>query len=98
MVFAKGISGNPNGRTKGSVSAANALAAYISEKTLQGAKIADFLLGVLENGDDNKDRIAAAKLLIEYGIGKPRDPSLDELNESLFGAICMSRGLSEARN
>jgi hypothetical protein len=82
-VFVKGQSGNPSGRPK---SLAN-LSAMILEKTKDGALLVKTLLEIVNTGEENKDRIAAAKLLLEYGIGKPTEHVEHSADESLSGIL-----------
>lgn len=64
MPFAKGKSGNPGGRRVG-------LSRIIRSKTKEGAELVDMLLEMVRTAEEPKDRIAAAKLLMEFGFSRP---------------------------
>ncbi len=64
MPFKKGRSGNPGGRRKG-------VSDIIRAKTKDGALIVETLLDVIRTAGKGQDRVAAARLLLEYGFSKP---------------------------
>lgn len=69
-----GVSANPGGRPKGSKS----LAARVREATRDGEDLVEFLLRVLNAEEDFegasvRDRVDAAKILLDRGFGKALD-------------------------
>jgi Family of unknown function (DUF5681) len=71
----KGTSGNPGGRPKG-------LARYVRELVGDdGRRIADFMLGVLEDETERTEtRMQAATWLADRGLGEPMQPQEVELS------------------
>jgi hypothetical protein len=67
MLWEKGQSGNPGGRPKEN----EALKRLILENTKNGKVLVDKLLLFIDHAPEVRDRIAALKILLEYGFGKP---------------------------
>lgn len=64
--FAKGVTGNPGGRPKRSGQELDLIAAC-KEKTPQALSV---IVGIMEHGETEKNRLAAAQSIIERGYGK----------------------------
>jgi hypothetical protein len=77
--FPQGVSGNPGGRPKG-------LARYVRELVGDdGQRIADFMLGVLEDDTERTEtRMQAATWLADRGFGKPTQPQEVELTARTY--------------
>ena len=68
--WAKGQSGNPNGRPKG----AKGFAERIRKATKDGDDVIAVVVSILhKESERSSDRINAAKFLINYMIGKPQE-------------------------
>lgn len=78
--FAPGFKGGP-GRSKGDKSAYNQLRDAIRDTKIGKQPMRDFIIEKLRLtlAEGGRDGVAAAKLLLEYGWGKPR-PHDDELD------------------
>lgn len=75
--FEKGRSGNPGGRSK----SAALIARYIREKTEQGCELADHLLGIVRDvQNDPKVRVSALHELLDRCVGKA--PQTIEIGEA----------------
>lgn len=73
--FAKGQSGNPNGRAKGSMSFANALWARLDN----GAKVVEYLARLIEGtepGARHHERLKAAELAMDRKLGRAVETSI----------------------
>lgn len=62
MVWVKGQSGNPNGRAADASELKNMIKQHVPTAITK-------LLEAMNS--DGKDRVTAAKIILEYGIGKP---------------------------
>lgn len=70
MAFVKGTSGNPSGRSK----AYAAMSRRILELSKNGDELVDFLFATMRDGGaELKMRVRCAELLLDRGLGKPRE-------------------------
>lgn len=67
MAFKKGKSGNPGGRPK----EVEGLKRMIREKSKDGADFIKRLYTIADDAEEDRDKINAIKILLEYGFGKP---------------------------
>src|SRR5437016_1636251 len=67
MPWEKGQSGNPGGRPRES----EELKRLILENSKNGRLLVEILFDFLHHASLERDRLAAAKLLLEYGFGRP---------------------------
>jgi hypothetical protein len=77
--FAKGSSGNPNGRPKRTPEELDLIAAC-KAKTPQAL---DTMVEIMERGENERNRLAAAQAIIERGYGKPTQPIEGNLDVGL---------------
>ncbi len=70
--FAKGRSGNPGGRPKRTAEDLDLIAAC-KAKTPQAL---DTMVEIMEHGENERNRLAAAQAIIERGYGKPIQPTI----------------------
>lgn len=68
MAFTKGQSGNPNGRPKRTQEQID-LESACKELT---PKALDVIVTIMESGDNERNRFAAAQYVIDRGWGKPK--------------------------
>ena len=72
--FLPGRSGNPGGRRR-------SLVATIRRRTRDGRKLVDLLFGIADDAEaPHRDRIAAARVLLEYGWSKPKPEDPDAVD------------------
>jgi hypothetical protein len=84
--FAPGESGNPGGRKKEIEGLAKAIRAKLEKCLEDGTPVneaVDVLMEQMRNAEHPKDIIAAVRVLLEYGYGKPTQAVEHEVKESL---------------
>jgi len=79
--FKKGQSGNPGGRKKRTPEELDLIAAC---KAKAPAAL-NVLLSIMENGDQEKNRLSAALAILERGFGKPEQP----IKANVSGAVAI---------
>lgn len=79
--FQKGRSGNPGGRAKKTPEELDLIAAC-KEKTPRALSV---IADIMENGENERNRLAAAQAIIERAYGKPKENV--ELDAKITGRI-----------
>ncbi len=89
--FAKGTTGNPGGRPKRTEQELDLIAAC-KAKTPQAL---DTMVEIMQNGEVEKNRLAAAQAIIERAYGKPVQPN--ELSGNIGLVVNLVRFADKAK-
>lgn len=83
--FAPGESGNPGGRKKEIEGLALAIRSELEKNAASGGVNEAVLktLEIMRTADEPRDQLAAIKVLLEYGYGKPSQEIQHQVSESL---------------